>query len=91
MPVWVVVEADSVSDAIEVLSDDPEFGDAVHVRDEDLGAYPEEEHYYDRRGRVIDPELVTVHGHEDADLPYPIRYHDEGFPPRGIDPREFAA
>jgi hypothetical protein len=34
---------------------------------------------------------VTVHGCEDADLPYPVRYHDEGFPARGIDPREFAA
>ena len=32
MPIWVVVEAESVSDAIEVLSDDPEFGDWVYVR-----------------------------------------------------------
>jgi hypothetical protein len=90
MPVWVVVEAGSVSDAIEVLSDDPEFGHAVHVRDEDLAAYPEGERHHDRRGRVIDPERVTVHGRKDADLPYPVRYHDEGFPARGIDPREYA-
>jgi hypothetical protein len=40
---------------------------------------------------VIDPERVTVHGCEDADLPYPVRYHFEGCHSQGIDPREFAA
>jgi hypothetical protein len=48
MPVWVVVESETVSDAIEVLSDDPEFGHGVHVRDEDFAAYSEEERRYDR-------------------------------------------
>jgi hypothetical protein len=40
---------------------------------------------------VIDRERVTVHGCQDSDLPYPVRYHDEGFPARGIDPRMYAA
>jgi hypothetical protein len=91
MPVWVVVEAETVPNAIEVLSDDPEFGDAVHVREEDLAAYPEEERQYDRMGRAIDPARVKVHGRERADLPYPVRYHDEGFPAQGIDPRKYAS
>jgi hypothetical protein len=39
---------------------------------------------------VIDLERVTVHGCEDADLPYPVRYHDEGYPAQGIDPRKYA-
>lgn len=91
MPIWVVVEAESVFDAIEVLSDDPEFGHGVHVRDEDLAAYPEDERTYDRRGRVIDPERVRVHGQADSDLPYPVRYHFEGYPTEGINPRLFAA
>jgi hypothetical protein len=91
MPVWVVVEAESVSDAIEVLSDDTEFGHGVHVREEDLAAYPEEERQYDQRGRVIDPERVKVQGCQESDLPYPVRYHFEGCPAQGIDPRQFAA
>lgn len=90
VPLWVVVEAGSISDAIEVLSNDPEFGNNVHVLEHDLAAYPEDQREYDRKGRVIDPERVRVHGWDRSDFPYPVRYHDEGFPPKGIDPRRYA-
>ena len=36
---------------------------------------------------MIDPNRVQVHGQGDGDLPYPVRYHDEGYPAKGIDPR----
>src|SRR3954452_16757916 len=62
VPVWVVEEAGSISDAIEVLSDDPEFGHVVRVRDEDLAAYPEADRRYDNKGRLLDTERVRVHG-----------------------------
>jgi hypothetical protein len=85
MPVFVVVEAGSIQEALIVLSDDPEFGYWVyvaHVQDDDN---PE-----DDSGRVLDTRNVRVHGHGDSDLPYPVRYHDEGYPAHGIDPRRFA-
>ena len=69
-PLWVVVEAGSITDAIEVLSDDPEFGYVLHVRERDLGAYPEDERQFDNKGRVIDTDKVRVHGWDRCDLPY---------------------
>ena len=90
VPFRFVVEADSVSDAIEVLSDDPEFGETIHVMEHNLAACPEHEREYDSKGRVIDTREVIVHGQEFCDLPYPVRYHDEGYPAQGIDPRQYA-
>ncbi|WP_165248014.1 hypothetical protein [Paludisphaera soli] len=89
-PLFLVVEADSVTDAIDELSDDPTFGPQVHVSDEDLGDYPENERRYDGSGRVIDLDWVAVHGREGCDLPYSIEYH-VGDEPVAFDPRRFAA
>ena len=86
MPIWVVVEAGSIQEALVVLSNDPEFGDWVyvaHVQDDDN---PE-----DNSGRVLDTRDVRVHGQRGSDLPYPVRYHFEGCPAQGIDPRRLAA
>jgi hypothetical protein len=73
MPIWVVVEAGSIQEALIVLSNDPEFGDWVYA------------------GRVLDTQYVRIHGQADSDLPYAVRYHSEGYPDQGIDPRRFAA
>jgi hypothetical protein len=89
-PLFLVVEADSVSDAIDDLSDDPTYGHQIHVPDGDLGYYPEESRHYDESGRVIDLDWVQIHGREGFDLPFPVQYHAEG-EPAGIDPRHFAA
>jgi hypothetical protein len=86
MPIWVVVEAGSIQEALVVLSNDPEFGDwmyVAHVQDDDN---PE-----DNSGRVLDTRNVQVHGQVDRGLPYSVRYHCEGYPAQGIDPRRFAA
>jgi hypothetical protein len=40
-PLFLVVEADNLSDAIDELSDSPTYGHQVHVPDGDLGDYPE--------------------------------------------------
>jgi len=88
-PLFLVVEADNVSDAIDELGDDPSYGPQIHVPAEDLGDYPEDERHYDGSGRVIDLDHVMVHGQERTDLPYPVKYHAEGLPADGIDPREF--
>ncbi len=88
-PLFLVVEADTISDAIDELSDNPTYGHQIHVPDSDIGDYPEDECHYDGSGRVIDLDHVMVHGQERADLPYPIKYHAEALPADGIDPREF--
>jgi hypothetical protein len=85
----ISVEADTVSDAIDELSDDHTYGHQIHVPDSDLGDYPEDERQYDGSGRVIDLEHVMVHGQERSDVTYPVKYHGEELPPEGIDPREF--
>jgi hypothetical protein len=70
LPIFVIVESESVTGAIEVLSDDPEFGHG---------------------GQYSIAQPVMVHGQVCCDVPFPVRYHDEGYPAEGIDPRQFAA
>ena len=53
-PLFLVVEADSMTDAIDELSDNKTYGHQIHVPDEDLGDYPEDDRHYDGNGRVID-------------------------------------
>lgn len=89
-PLFLVVEADSVSDAVDELSDDPTFGPQIHVPDSDFGDHPEDSRRYDGSGRVVDLDHVMIHGRKGCDLPYSIKYHAEG-EPAGIDPRHFAA
>jgi hypothetical protein len=88
-PLFLVVEAETLSDAIDELSDNPTFGHQIHVPEGDLGDYPEEDRRYDGSGRVIDLEHVMIHGREGSDLPFPMRYDVEG-EAVGIDPRHFA-
>lgn len=89
-PLFLVVEADTISDVIDELSDDPTFGPQIHVSEGDLGDYPEDDCHYDGSVRVIDLDHVMIHGREGCDLPMPVKYHAEG-DPDGIDPRHFAA
>ena len=89
-PLFLVVEADTVSDAIDELSDDPTYGHQIHVPEGDLGDYPEDDRRYDGSGRVIDIDWIMVHGREGCDLPYSIKYHAED-EPAGIDPRHFSS
>ena len=87
-PLFLVVEADSLTDAIDELSDNETYGHQIHVPDEDLGDYPEDDRHYDGSGRVIDLDHLMVYGEERTDQPYPVKYHGDGLPAEGIDPRE---
>jgi hypothetical protein len=88
-PLFVIVEADNVSDAIDELSDNKTYGHQIHVSPDDLGDYPEDDRHYDGNGRVLDLDHSMVHGNERAELPYPVKYHGEGLPTEGIDPRKY--
>jgi hypothetical protein len=89
-PIFLVVEADSMSDAIDELSDNETYGHQIHVPNEDLADYPEDSRHYDGSGRVIDLDHLLIHGEERSDVPYLVRYHGDGLPAEGIDPREFS-
>jgi hypothetical protein len=77
VPIWVVVEAESVTSAIEVLNSDPAWGDFHYVQDD---------HSDDSN-----TQPVRVHGQARCEVPFPVRYHDGGYPTQGLDPRRYAA
>src|SRR4051794_21500950 len=88
-PLFLVVEADGVADAIDQLAEDEEHGRHILVPDEDLGDYPEGERHYGPGGQVLDLDHLMVHGREGADCPFPCTYHGEGLPPEGVKPADF--
>jgi hypothetical protein len=53
-PLFLIVEADSVSDAIDELADDEKYGHQIVVADEDLGDYSEDDRHYGPSGQVLD-------------------------------------
>ena len=85
---YLVVEADSMSDAVDELSDNETYGHLIHVPNEDLGDYPEDDRHYDGNGRVIDLDHLLIHGQERSDVPFKVKYHGDGLPAEGIDPRQ---
>jgi hypothetical protein len=90
-PFLLVVEADTISDAIDELSDNETYGHQIHVPDSDLGDYPEDDRQYDGSGRVIDLDHLLIHGDERKDVPFPVLYHGDTLPAEGMDPRWFAS
>jgi hypothetical protein len=88
-PLFLVVEADAICDAIDELSDNETYGHQIHVLDEDLADYPEDSRHYDGSGRVIDLDHLMIYGEERKDVPFPVKYHGDGLPVEGINPREY--
>jgi hypothetical protein len=89
-PLFLIVEADTMSDAIDELSDNGNYGHQIHVPDSDLGDYPENDRHYDGSGRVIDLDHLMVHGQEQSEAPFPVKYYGDELPPEGIDPRQLS-
>lgn len=88
-PLLLIIEADTMSDAIEELSDNETYGHQIHVPESDLADYPDDSRYYDGSGRVLDLDHLMIHGLERSDVPFPVKYHGDGLPSEGIDPRKF--
>jgi hypothetical protein len=88
-PLFVVVEADSVTDAIDELADNGKYGHNVVVDDADLGDYPEDDRYYSGSGKVLDLDHLMIHGQEGTECPWPCMYHGEGLPERGMKPTDY--
>ena len=88
-PLFLIVEADSVQDAIDELADNEQYGHLITVSDEDLGDYDPDDCHYGPSGQVLDLDWLLVHGMEGTDCPFPCRYHGDGLPKDGIAPTDF--
>lgn len=86
---FLVVEADSASDAIDELSDSEEFGHHIVVDEADLADYDPETCHYGPSGQVLDLDHLAIHGCEGCDTPFPCRYYGDALPSEGVDPTEF--
>ena len=73
-PLFLAVEADSVSDALDELADNEKYGHNIVVADADLGDYPEEDRHYGPSGQVVDLDNVMVHGQERSSTPWECVY-----------------
>ncbi|MHB0960073.1 MAG: hypothetical protein ACYC0X_19940 [Pirellulaceae bacterium] len=88
-PLFLVVEADSVSDAIEELADHRIYGHQITVSEEDLGDYPEDERHQGPSGQVLDLDHLMIHGLDGSDCPFSCMYFGDGLPAEGMKPTEY--
>lgn len=88
-PLFLIVEADSVSDAIDEVCDSDQYGHHIVVDDADLADYPEDDQQYGPSGQVIDTDWLSIHGCEGCPIPFKCRYHAEGLSAEGVLPTEF--
>lgn len=89
-PLYLIVEADSVTDALDVLAGNQKYGHQIVVDDADLGDYPEESRFYSAEGKVLDLDHVQIYGEDGKEWPFPCRYHSDGLPIEGISSIDFA-
>ena len=88
-PLFLVVEADTISDAIDELADNEKYGHNITVDDADLADYPEEDRHYSGSGKVLDLDHLLVHGQERAECPFPCLYHRDDLPQGGMKPTDY--
>jgi hypothetical protein len=79
-PLFLVVEVDTITDAIDELAENEKYGHNIVVEDADLGDYPEDERHYSGTGKVLDLDHLMVHGREGSDCPFPCRYFGDDLP-----------
>ena len=72
-PLFLIVEADSVTDAIDELAENKKYGHNIVVADEDLGDYPEDDRHYSGTGQVLDLDHLMIHGTERSECQFPCR------------------
>ena len=87
-PLFLIVEADNVCDAIDELADNEQYGHQIIVDDADLSDYPEDDRHYSGNGKVLDLDHLMIYGDEGKDQPFPCQYFGKGLPVEGISPAE---
>ena len=88
-PLFLVVEADSVQDAIDELADNELYGHLITVDETDLGDYAEGDRHYGPSGQVLDLDWLMIHGQEGVESPFPCRYFGDGLPAEGMEPADY--
>lgn len=88
-PLFLIVEADTISDAIDELAEHEKYGHQIIVEDENLGDYLEDNRHYSGTGQVLDLDHLMIYGQEGSDCPFRCRYHGDGLPEEGVVPTEF--
>jgi hypothetical protein len=88
-PLFLVVEADSLSDAIDELADNERYGHLITVDDSDLGDYDPDDCHYGPSGQVLDLDWLMIHGQEGSDCPFPCRYFADDLPEEGMTPTDY--
>lgn len=86
---YLIVEAASMSDAIEEVADNEKHGHHIIVEEADLGDYPEEARHYGSSGQVLDLDHLMIHGMEGSKTPFPCIYHGKELPAEGVPSTEF--
>jgi hypothetical protein len=88
-PLFLVVEADTVTAAIDELADNEKYGHLIKVDDEDLADYPEDDCHYGPSGQVLDLDHLLIHGQDGVDCPFPCIYHGDGLSKEGMKPTDY--
>ena len=83
-PLFLIVEGDSASDAIDELADNEQYGHNIIVDDDSLDDYPEDDRHYGPSGQVLDLDHLMLHGAEGAATPFPCWYFGPKLPDGGI-------
>ena len=83
MAEYYVVEADSVSDAIDEFADSA-HGHLITVEERYYDDYPEDSRHYGPSGQVLDLDYFMIHGLEGSKTPWPCCYHADHLPEGGI-------
>jgi hypothetical protein len=88
-PLYLIVEADGLDEAIDELADNEEYGHNIVVSDDGLDDYDLNDCHYGPSGQVLDLDWLTIHGQEGSDCPFPCTYHGRGLPEEGVAPADF--
>ena len=88
-PLFLIVEADYMSDAIDILAESEKYGHNIVVPESDLGDYTENDRHYSATGQVLDLDHLMIHGTEGSKCPFPCRYFGDGLPEEGVLPTDF--
>jgi hypothetical protein len=88
-PLFLIVEADSLTDAIDELADNEKYGHLITVDDSDLGDYDPNDCHYGPSGQVLDLDWLMIHGQEGTDCPFPCRYFADDLPEDGMLPTDY--
>lgn len=87
-PFFLIVEADSMTDAIDELADNEKYGHNIVVSDDDLDDYDPETCHYSGSGQVLDLDHLMIYGDETRKQPFSCRYFADGLPVDGINPAD---